>query len=109
MNYEATTGKSIQTAFEEFHNANPQVYSHFKRLALQAINKGKKKISIKMIGNVIRWEIYIATVDPDLFNVDGKEKRFKLNDAYFSRYARLFVSDYPEHSNKIELRTLRSN
>lgn len=108
MNYQDSTGKSIQTAFNEFHFNNPTVYEHFKRLSLKAIRAGKKKISAKMICNVIRWEVFIQTVDNTLYEVSGEPVRFKLNDVFISRYSRLFVTDFPEHADKLEMREIRS-
>jgi hypothetical protein len=115
MKYQKMTGKSIQQAFEEFHKENPKVYDLFKRYALIAIKKGKKKVSFKLIMNVIRWDVYIKTFDRNRFSIRvwryGKKTEidtFKINDAYGSRYARLFVKDFPEFSDRIELRELRS-
>jgi hypothetical protein len=108
MNFRENTGKTIQTAFEDFHKKNPKVYEMFKKYALEAIKKGKKKISFKLIMNVIRWEVFMVTDEPTLFNNKGQQTKFKINDAYGSRYARLFVADYPQYKGKIELRSLRS-
>ena len=108
MNFKTNTGLSIQDAFDKYHSENPNVYEQFKRLALTAINKGKKKISFKMLLNVVRWEVFIQTSEPTLFDLDGKLTKFKINDAYSSRYARLFIKDYPEHEDKIEFRELRA-
>jgi hypothetical protein len=105
VNYQKTTGKTIQEAFEAYHAANPHVYVYFKKLALKAIKIGKKKVSFKLIMNVIRWEIYLKTHEPTPLPSD---KTFKINDAYGSRYARLFVRDYPHLEKYIELRELRS-
>ncbi len=108
MNYRQSTGKSIQEAFEAYHAENPHVYIYFKKLALKAIKIGKKKVSFKLIMNVIRWEIYLKTVEPTSLPVLGPSKTFKINDAYGSRYARLFVRDFPDLEKFIELRNLRS-
>ena len=108
MNFQQNTGKTIQQAFQEFHANNPQVYKEFKHLALKAIRNEKTKISFKMILNVIRWEVFIAPVERTLFSNDGKKTRFKINDAYSSHYARLFIKDFPQHKEKIETRKLRS-
>jgi hypothetical protein len=109
MNYSQATGKSIQEAFDAYHAANPHVYVYFKKLALKAIKLGKKKVSFKLIMNVIRWEIYLKTHDPTEVRLpDTQQKTFKINDAYGSRYARLFVRDYPSLKDYIELRELRS-
>lgn len=108
MNFKENTGKDIQEAFEEFHKLNPSVYEHFKRIALEAINSGKKKFSAKLICGKIRWDVFMMTEEPTLFNQNGKMKKFKINDAYTSRYARLFGDDFPEHEKCIEYRELRS-
>jgi len=108
MNFQNSTGKTIQQAFEKFHADNPLVYEHFIRLALKAIYAGKKKISFKMILNVIRWEVFLETKEETLFEHKGTKHMFKINDAYSSRYARLFVDNYPQHIDKVEMREIRS-
>ena len=50
----------------------------------------------------------MRTEEPTVFNLDGTLVAFKINDAYSSRYARLFVADFPQHADKIEFRELRS-
>ena len=108
MNFQQNTGKTIQQAFEKFHADNPLVYEHFIRLALKAIYAGKKKISFKMIQNVIRWEVFLETKEETLFEHKGQKTAFRFNDAYHSRYSRLFAKDYPQHADKIEMRELRT-
>jgi len=108
VNFEQNTGRTIQDAFELFHKANPHVYAECKKLAFDAINRGRKAISFKLIINVVRWERFMRTEEPTLFNQDGVQIAFKINDAYSSRYARLFAEEHPEHKDKIEFRTLRS-
>jgi len=107
-NFREASGLTIQQAFNQYHKLNPKVYDQFKRLAFQAIDKGKKKISFKAILNVIRWEVFIQTDEPTLFDIAGETVKFKINDAYSSRYARLFIKENPEHKDKIEIRNLRS-
>jgi hypothetical protein len=108
MNFRQNTGKTIREAFEEYHRENPVVYGYFKRLAFKAIEKGKKKISFKLILNVIRWEVYIDTIERNLFNQGDEQIKFKINDAYGAHYASMFAEEYPEHTDKIEMRRLRS-
>lgn len=108
MDFKRHFGRSIQDSFEEYHRNNPKIYGEFKKFALKAIKAGKKRISFKMILNVIRWEVFIAPIKPNLFDQPNEFSEMKINDAYSSRYARLFVEDYPEHKDKIELRNLRS-
>lgn len=98
MTFEKTFDRTIQDAFQQFHKNNPDVYSGFKTLAFKAIKAGKKKISSKAIINVLRWE----------FSFSVESTKFKINDAFTSRYARLFIKDYPEYKSRFELRALRA-
>ncbi len=108
MNFKKLTGKTIQQAFDEYHQNNPKVYDKFKELANVAIKKGKKKISFKLILNVIRWDHFMNVNEQTDVFLDNEYRKFKINDAYASRYARLFIGEFPEHEEKIELRELRS-
>jgi len=101
MNFRTENGKTIKQAFDEFHKANPHVYQKFKKLALGLINQrnARSKISSKMIINQIRWLTYTETTE---------QTGYKINDAYTSHYARLFISDYPQYETKLETRNLRS-
>lgn len=108
MNFKQNTGRTIQEAFEIFHRLNPQVYAECRRLALEALRKGRKKISFKLIINVVRWEKFMQTEEPTLWNQNGTLTAFKINDAYSSRYARLFKKEFPEYAHRIEFRGLRS-
>lgn len=108
MNFHSATGKSIQQAFDDYHKNNPKVYEKFKELSLNAIKKGKKKISFKLILNVIRWEHFMNVNEQTDVFLNNELRKFKINDAYASRYARMFINEFPEHSEKIELRELRS-
>lgn len=98
MNYRELNGISIREGFVSFHNQNPHVFEEFERQALIAIGKGREKISAKLIINWIRWNEYLRTSD----------KNFRINDAYQSYYARLFLEKYPQHKDKIEVRKLRN-
>lgn len=108
--YAQSTGRTIQSDFDRFHELNPIVYNHFERLALEAIKKGKSKISSKMIVNVIRWQVFIAEDDLDKASVAirNKPKLLKINDAFTSRYARLFIQHHPEYKDYFETREIRS-
>lgn len=108
MDFIKLTGKTIDMAFREFHRKNPNVYAKFKELALQAVHNGKRKISFKLIMNVIRWEVFMKTEDRNFVMLDGEPVRFKINDAYGSRYARLFAKEFPEYENCLQMRKLRS-
>jgi len=99
MDFKSTTGKSIGDAFKEFDEKNPKVYKLFKRYVYRAIDRGKEKVSSKMIINLIRWEYYLDT-DSD----DG----FKINDAFTAHYSRKFSEEYPQQRHMFSFRRLRS-
>ena len=108
MNFKTNTGKSIQEAFDEFHKNNPEILLLIVKECDRAVRAGKKKFSIKAIGNYIRWNIFIETKEDTLFNLKGEVKKFRLNDAYLSRYSRLIIETYPHFEKYIEMRDLRS-
>jgi hypothetical protein len=69
--------------FWEFHNANPRVYDELVRLARRAVERGRRRVGIRMLWEVMRWRLTIDT--------DDRHSDFKLNDHYHSRYARLIM------------------
>ena len=99
MTYKQTHGETIKDAFKEFHQTNPDVYSEFKKLAFEAIEAGRKKISSKMIINVIRWNVMIKTTC---------YTGFKINDAFTPYYARKFMKDFPTYWGIFNTRTIRA-
>lgn len=101
MSYQTQTGKTIDQAFEEYISDNPKIYSYFVSFAIAWLKTGAKKISSKQIVGRIRWEVEVET--------KGEQARdFKINDAWTSRLARRFAVDYPEYSERLEFRHLRS-
>ncbi len=95
MSYKTQTGNSIDDAFAKFHKENPHIY----RLIEKAVFAAGKKTSVKTICGNLRWDPSVAT--------NGVP--FKINDAFISRYARLFCDLNPLHSHLIEVRRLRPN
>jgi len=87
--------------FEEFHRLNPLVADLLESMAEELIQKGRKKIGIKMLMEVARWNYQINTEDP---NSD-----FKINNNYAPYYSRLLIERRPEWGDVFELRHLRSN
>jgi len=98
MNYKELNGYSIREGFNKFNEENPHIFKEFEEQALKAINKGRTKISSKLIINWIRWNEFLRTSD----------KNFKINDAYQSYYARYFVTIYPQYADMFEFRKLRN-
>lgn len=80
--------KDLKQAFEDFHKSNPSVYFALEKLAQQMWNRGRRHISIKMLFEVLRWDYYIQTNDPN--------SEFKLNNNYTAYYARFLMLNHPE-------------
>jgi hypothetical protein len=86
--------------FEQFHYANPQVATALESMAAELIQRGRKRVGIKMLMEVLRWNYQMKTEDP---NSD-----FKLNNNYAPYYARLLIERHPEWASVFELREIRS-
>ena len=106
--YAASTGVTIQEAFQKFHAANPEVFLLIVKEADRAVRKGKKKFSVKQIIGYLRWEIYLETKEDTLFESRGEIKKYKIGDQYTSRYSRLLLDKYPRFKEYIEQRDLRA-
>jgi hypothetical protein len=93
--------QSIQDRFESFHSKHPEVYHMLRALARQATAKGRKRIGIGMLFEVIRWEWTLSGL-PD------EDERWKLNNNYRSRYARLLMAEEDDLQDVFEIRQLLS-
>lgn len=98
MTYQELNGQSIREGFLAFNAENPHIFKAFEQQALRAIEKGRTKISSKLIINWIRWHEYLESSDLN----------FKINDAYQSYYARYFIEKHPQYGSVFELRKLRN-
>lgn len=76
----------LEWDFLKFHDEHPEVYELLKRFALEALAAGRKKLSIALLAERVRWETSV---------VGGKE--FKLNNNHRSFYARMFMDDHPQY------------
>ena len=92
---------TIQEQFQRFHEANPWVYLELKKLAMQLKARGHKKIGMKMLFEVLRWNFYMQAEDPT--------SPYLLNNNYTSRYARLLAANVPQLANTFEQRTLKTS
>lgn len=88
----------LDLAFQKFDRENPAVYRELVKLAFQAHDRGRTKIGMKMLFEVVRWHRTLHTNDP----------KFKLNNNYTSRYARKIMDAYPELDGLFETRGLKS-
>jgi len=90
--------QTIQERFEAFHKANPHVYEIVVGMARQLYHKGRKRISISMIFEVLRYEYLIRT----------EGDAFRLNNDFRSRYVRMLREREPALGALFETRELRS-
>lgn len=96
----AERGMTIQKRFELFHAANPWVYDELLGLITQMRSRGRRRLGIGMLFEVLRWNWYLQTDDPT--------SEWKLNNNYRSRYARLIIEDFPHLEGFFELRALKA-
>jgi hypothetical protein len=87
--------QTIADRFEDFHKANPHVYSTLVWLAKQWRRRtGGRKLGIKTLYERTRWELSLDTNDPD----------FKLNNNFTAFYARLIMLNEPDLAGMFDLR-----
>jgi hypothetical protein len=84
--------------FREFHRDNPDVYRELMQLVREALRRGRKKMGIKMLWEVARWNRFLRTND----------EKYKLNNNYHSRYARLIMQKEPGLAGIFDTRELKS-
>jgi hypothetical protein len=95
------TLESNQERFDWFHANNPHVYRNLRALALAMKTKrGKKRVGIKMLYEVLRYQYDIHTAG---------EEEFKLNNNYTAYYARLLMAQEPDLAGLFEVREIRSH
>jgi hypothetical protein len=89
--------QTIADRFEEFHKANPHVYSTLVWLAKQWRRRtGGRKLGIKTLYERARWELQLDTNDPDAL---------KLNNNWTAFYARLIMLQEPDLAGTFDLRS----
>lgn len=88
---------SIQSLFETFHTKNPHVYKHLVTLARQVRDTGYKHYSINSLFERLRWHYQFDVVTSD---------RFKLNNNFRSRYARLVMEKETDLQGFFKLRSV---
>lgn len=92
---------SIEARFVAYHAEHPDVYVKLRELGRDLIERGYKRLGIGMLWETLRYFTMLGADVPD-------EDRFRLNDHYRSRYARLLMEQEPEFVGVFELRELRS-
>jgi len=91
---------TIEQRFQDFHSANPHVFERIIELLSQVRARGKYRVGMKMIFEVLRWEYFLRT--------DRPEGEFLLNNDFSSRYSRMVASTRPDLGALLEVRKLRA-
>lgn len=73
--------------FEIYHRDNSGVYDELVKLAFEVKRSGRKKTSMTLLVNRLRWYF-----DIEIFR---GEQDFKINDHFSPYYARLLMAEYP--------------
>jgi hypothetical protein len=97
---EPSKTRSIGESFEMFHELNPSVYRNLVLLCRQLAGRGRRKIGMKMVFEVLRWNYMLATEDPN--------SEYRLNNNYTSRYARLIGQQESDLAGLFETRGLKT-
>ncbi len=92
-------GETHQDRFESFDRANPWVYDALVDLTRDLVHRGRKRVGIKMLFEVLRWEYERSTVG---------DSEFKLNNNFHSRYARKIMGSEPDLEGVFEVRELKA-
>jgi hypothetical protein len=87
--------------FSVFHVQNPHVFAELERMALELAARGRKRIGVKLLVEVLRYEHYMTTEDPN--------STFKISNTYTAFYARLLIDTHPELRELIETRERHHN
>lgn len=93
---------TIEHRFAQFHEQNPWVYARLRVLALDAVEKGMRRVGMKMLWEVLRW--HTARLAAKTGNADLP----LLNNDYTARYARLLADHEPALAQVFETRALRA-
>jgi hypothetical protein len=90
------TPTSLEIEFREYDRNNPQVWEMFCRFAFEAIEHGRDVLSVSLIVERCRWEVFVATKSNDGFKINNNHRAF---------YARKFMKTYPKHTDIFRTRT----
>ena len=80
-------GKTLRQEFEEFHARHPEVYRELVALARAAKARGARRLGIKALFEIVRWNRLMNTTD---------WAGFKLNNNLTSYYAREIMANEPD-------------
>lgn len=85
--------------FYAFHADHPHVYAELVKLARRAKRRGARKLGIKMLWEVMRWNLFIQTSTED----------WKLNNNFPAYFARLIMKRELDLVGMFDLRRARAD
>lgn len=91
---------TIEARFQAFRRGHPEVYAALREIAFSLLDQGWEHFGISTCWEVVRYRTMLGA--------GPGEDRFKLNDNYKSRYARLLADQEPRLAEVFHLRALRS-
>ena len=87
-----------QSAFDRYHQENPQVYAKLRQYALEAKAAGRTHVGINMLHERLRWYTSVET----------RDDTFKLNNNWRPFYSRLLMQE-PELAGLFEVRKAKAD
>lgn len=85
--------------FATYHADNPHIYVKLREYALEAKRAGRKRLSINLLFERLRWYTTVET--------QGDE--FKLNNNWRAYYARLLMTQEPQLAGMFETRRSKAD
>ena len=92
-----TPDLTIQQRFDAWIEVNAWIIPTVERLITEWLAAGHSKVGIKSLWETIRWQYGVTTGD-----------KFRANNDFTSRVARLVIERNPLLADAIETRTLRA-
>lgn len=83
-----------------YHTEHPEVYRELERMTQEMVDRGRTKLSIKTLVEVLRWNYYMRT---------DANYEFKVNNSHSAFYSRLLMAEHPEWGNIFELREVHES
>ena len=100
--YELLLGEAdpaLLDKFFKYHENNPALFDLFVKFAREAQRQSRKRFSVWMIANRIRWYCQIETTGKD----------FKVSNDYLALYARMLILLDPSFDGLFTLKRMKKN
>ncbi len=82
-------------AFRKFHRENPEVYRELRALALELLDRGRRRYGMKGLFEIVRWRRALRVSDDD---------GFKLNNNFTAFFSRILMHNEPTLAGFFALR-----